>query len=104
MSNKEIGEELNILNTLFEARDEYIATLSEKDIINLKDSEELLAKKEIEFNKVIENIPTATKDKIIKIFCESKDALIERDSYFDKKYYETGFKDAIELIITSIKK
>lgn len=102
-----IEENLNCLNVLFQARDEEIATITKEDREELKETEELLKEQEMSFRKTVEGIPSfmkQTKCEIMNLFYDYIEIFDDRNSYFEQKYYEAGFKDAVGLILRSIKK
>lgn len=104
---EKLEENLNCLNVLFQARDEEIATITKEDREELKETEELLKEQEMSFRKTVEGIPSfmkQTKCEIMNLFYDYIEIFADRNSYFEQKYYEAGFKDAVGLILRSIKK
>ena len=104
---EKLEENLNCLNVLFQARDEEIATITKEDREELKDTEELLKEQEMSFKNAVQSIPSfmkRTKCEIMNLFYDYIEIFNDRSSYFEQKYYEAGFKDAVGLILQSIKK
>lgn len=104
---EKLEDSLKCLDVLFQARDEEIATITKKDRNELKETEELLEEQEVSFRKTVESIPSfmkQTKSEIMNLFYDYIEIFNDRNSYFEQKYYETGFKDAIALILRSIRK
>ena len=99
MLNKGTKETLNILNIIFDAREDDIATMTMKDKENLKQVKEKWNTKENNFKEIISNEfeNKIVKDKIISSFYECLEVNNEMNSYFNQKYYESGFTDAVKL-------
>ncbi|MCI9017216.1 MAG: hypothetical protein HFJ53_08690 [Clostridia bacterium] len=104
---EKLEKNLNCLNVLFQAQDEEIATITKEDREKLKETEELLKEEEISFRNVVQSILSfmkQTKSEIMNLFYDYIEIFNDRNSYFEQKYYEAGFKDAVALILRRIKK
>lgn len=102
-----ITEENDILNTLFQVRDEELAIITKQDKENLQEVNQRLRQEELEFKKTINYLPNVmqkNKRNIIDSFYRYLEVLNERNSYYDQKYYESGFKDAVKLILVTLSK
>lgn len=98
-------EEKDILNTLFQVRDEEIAIITKQDKENLQEVNQRLKQEELEFKKSINYLPKVMKQNkrnIIDAFYKYLEVLNERNSYYDQKYYEAGFKDAFKLMLIAL--
>ena len=83
MQNKD-----HMIDTIFKAREEDLATLDKSDI-SIMDKEKL-EEKEKKFKKLVETIPTQYEKnktdilKLFEIYCDSVDTV---NSHFNQKYY-----------------
>lgn len=97
-----LTEENDILNTLFQVRDEELAMITKQDKENLQEVNQRLKQEEVEFKKTINYLPKVmkkNKENIIDAFYKYLEILNERNSYYDQKYYEAGFKDAFRMVM-----
>lgn len=100
-----LAEGNDILNTLFQVRDEELAMITKKDKENLQEVNQRLKQEEVEFKKTINYLPKVmkkNKENIIDAFYKYLEILNERNSYYDQKYYEAGFKDAFRLVMIAL--
>ena len=100
-----LTEENDILNTLFQVRDEELAMITKQDKENLKEVNQRLKQEEVELKKTINYLPKVmkkNKENIIDAFYKYLEILNERNSYYDQKYYEAGFKDAFRLAMIAL--
>lgn len=98
MLYEKMEEHLNILNTLFEARDEEIATITSKDKEELKETNSRLKQKESELKEIINKNENQARI-ILDLFYEYLELSNKKNAYYDQKYYKAGFKDAVELLM-----
>ncbi len=98
MLYEKIEEHLNILNTLFEARDEEIATITSKDKEELKETNSRLKQKESKLKELINKNGNQAKI-ILDLFYEYLELSNNKNAYYDQKYYKAGFKDAVGLLM-----
>lgn len=89
---------LSILNTLFEARDEEIATITLKDKEELKETNSRLKQKESELKEIINENKNQARI-ILDLFYEYLELSNKKNAYYDQKYYKSGFKDAVGLLM-----
>lgn len=97
-----LTEEKDILSTLFQIRDEEIAIITKQDKENLREVNQRLKQEEVKFKEAINYLPKVMKQSkrnIIDLFYKYLEVLNERNSYYDQKYYEAGFKDAFRLVM-----
>lgn len=97
-----LTEENDILNTLFQVRDEELAIITKQDKENLQKVNQRIKQGELELKKKINCLPKVMKkDKsnIINSFYNYLEVLNERSAYYEQKYYKEGFKDAFKLML-----
>ena len=90
----------SILESIFEARADELATLNEKDKVFMKQDKADRNKNENYLNKELQKIPynlNWLKESITKIIDDYIDTIDFRAFYFYKKYYLAGLKDGIKL-------
>ena len=87
-----------ILEKIFEAREEELAKITEQDKIVMKEMKRL--EKHDLLNKQINQIPKEfleLKKSILKLLDNYITSIDNEGVYFNKKYYIEGFKDAMKL-------
>ena len=90
-------EKINMLETIFEAREEDLAFISDKDKRFMSQDK---ANKSNCLNKELEKIPynlNWLKDSIEKLIKDYVETIDFESYYFHKKYYFAGLKDGIKL-------
>lgn len=93
-------EKINMLETIFEAREEDLAFIDEEDKMFMNQDKANKIKKFDYLNKELEKIPynlnwlKVSIEKLIKDYVETIDY---ESYYFHKKYYFSGLKDGIKL-------
>ncbi len=100
-----LNDEKNILNTLFQVRDEELAMITKQDKENLREVNQRLKQEELKFKETINYLPKVMKQNkrnIIDLFYKNLEVLNERNSHYDQKYYEAGFKDAVKLMFITL--
>lgn len=91
----------NMLDVIYKAREDDLGNLTEQDKKNIKKINDKINQKYLEYKNTLDNIPKGlkvTKREIIDKFNEYKETLVEREGYFNEKYYKEGLKDGINLI------
>lgn len=91
----------NMLDTIYNAREDDLAILTEQDKQNMKKINDKINQKYLDYKITLDNIPDSlkvTKREIIDKFNEYKETLVEREGYFNEKYYKEGLKDGISLM------
>ena len=89
----------NILDFVYDARSEELATLNDKDKEFLNSQKTDFDKTYKEFVNTLEDIPNELKNTIIEklnICIDTKDLI---HAYFYKKYYKIGFSECMKLVI-----
>lgn len=88
-----------ILDFIYDARSEELATLNDKDKEFLNSQKTDFDKTYKEFVNTLEDLPNELKNTIIEklnICIDTKDLI---HAYFYKKYYKMGFSECIRLVI-----
>ena len=89
----------DILDFIYDARSEELATLNDKDKEFLNSQKTDFDKTYKEFVNTLEDLPNELKNTIIEklnICIDTKDLI---HAYFYKKYYKMGFSECIRLVI-----
>ena len=89
----------NILDFVYDARSEELASLNKKDREFLNSPKTDFDKTYKEFINTLENLPEELKNTIIdklNICIDTKDLV---HAYFYKKYYKLGFSECMKLVI-----
>ena len=96
MKNKLSNNELNdLLSDWIIFRDEELARLTKEDKKHLLHFDELE-------DKLIKNLPYKNRDFAKKILEQIYDDFLDFCSYYNDKYYRTGFGDCLNLVIMSL--
>lgn len=90
----------NILDFIYDARSEELATLNDKDKEFLNSPKVDFDKTYKDFVNTLENLPNELKNTIIEKLntCIDSNDLIH--AYFYKKYYKIGFSECMKLVIS----
>ena len=91
---------MNMLETIFEAREEELAFIDETDKRFMNQDKANKSKKYKSLNAEIERIPYSLyelKNDIIKLLNDYIETTDYESYYFYKKYYLSGLKDGIKL-------
>ena len=97
---KIVNKNINMLETIFEAREEELAFINEEDKRFMNQDKANRSKKHNFLNEKIEKIPynlNELKDDIIKVLEDYIETVDYESYYFYKKYYLSGLKDGIKL-------
>ena len=93
-------EKINMLETIFEAREEDLAFIDEKDKKFMSQDKSNKIKKSNCLNKELEKIPynlNWLKDSIERLIKDYVETIDFESYYFHKKYYFAGLKDGVKL-------
>lgn len=93
-------EKANMLETIFEAREEDLAFIDEKDKKFMSQDKANKIKKSDFLNKELEKIPynlNWLKDSIERLIKDYVETIDFESYYFHKKYYFAGSKDGMKL-------
>ena len=97
----------NMLDIIFNARAEMLATMVESDIDTIKCTNDKTNSAYYNFKSSLARIPddyNEIKRQIIDAFKEHTNALEYREGYFNEKYYKEGIKDGINIIVKCFSK
>lgn len=97
----------NMLDIIFNARAEILATMIERDIDTIKCTTDKTDSAYYNFKSSLDKIPddyNEIKRQIIDAFNEHTNALEYREGYFNEKYYKEGIKDGINIIVKCFSK
>lgn len=95
-----INKNINILENIFEAREEELAFIDEEDKKFMSQDKANRSKKHDFLNEKIEKIPYSLnelKNDIIKVLKDYIETVDYESYYFYKKYYLSGLKDGSKL-------
>ncbi len=95
-----INKNINMLETIFKAREEELAFIDETDKKFMSQDKANRSKKHNFLNEKIEKIPynfNELKNDIIKVLEDYIETVDYESYYFYKKYYLSGLKDGINL-------
>lgn len=102
---KKLNENMDVLEFLFLARDNKLIEITQADKEETKDINSKIQQKDKELKDLLDNLKdNFITQKVLEIFYEYADLLLDRGAYYNKKYYKEGFKDALGLIIHNINK
>lgn len=105
--NKIFQSNCNMLDIIFDARAEILATMVEKDINTIKCTTDKTDSAYYNFKSSLDKIPgdyAEIKGQIIDAFNEYTNALEYREGYFNEKYYKEGIKDGINIMVKCFSK
>ncbi len=91
----------DMVDLIYKAREDDLGNLTEQDKKNIKKINDKINQKYLEYKNTLDNIPKGlkvTKREIIDKFNEYKETLVEREGYFNEKYYKEGLRDGISLM------
>lgn len=92
MENK-ISENIDeLFESWFELREDKLETLTQEDKEHKRNTD-------VNVQNIIKNIPKENVDYVLEQLHIISDKLIDYSSYYNKKYYSTGFKDCFSMII-----
>ena len=94
------GENNKILNEIFLSREEKICSISKEEKQKIKE----LKKENYSYEKLMQFVDKTTDDKLVKEVIKSSlesyiDGINIVGAYENKKFYETGFIDGVNLMI-----
>jgi hypothetical protein len=93
-------EKINMLETIFEAREEDLAFITDEDKKFMSQDKANKVKKSDSLKKELEKFPynlNWLKDSIEKLIKDYVETIDFESYYFHKKYYFAGIKDGIKL-------
>ena len=93
---------LDIVDIIYKAREDDLGTITLEDKKNLKEINNKINGKYIEYKNALANIPDEykmVKREIIDKFNNYLEELQNREAYYNEKNYKTGFRDGGMLII-----
>lgn len=91
----------DMVDVIYKAREDDLANLTEEDKNNMKEINNKINQKYLDYKNSLDNIPNGlriTKREIIDKFNDYLDVLKEREYYNNEKYYKEGLKDGVNLI------
>ena len=92
----------NILDLIFNARNEELAKLTKEDREFLNSPKANINKDYQDFIDSLENLPEETKNNIIEKVNTYSDTSDFIHAYYYKKYYKLGFSECLKLILDYI--
>lgn len=92
MENK-INENIDeLFESWFELREDKLETLTKEDKAHRTNTD-------VNVENIIKNIPKESVDYVLEQLHIISDKLIDYSTYYNKKYYKTGFKDGFGVVI-----